>query len=208
MQRNVALYPQTMESPAASGARGPRRARAIFDAALSLLAERGYHGLTMEAVASRARVNKTTLYRWWPSKDALLAAALTESDALALSVPDTGSLRGDLRALAGRIAELLTDPTTAPIAEALVSAGTGRPELAAVARAFFSDRLVRERPIFERASQRGESLADIDLRTVMDLVAGAIWFRVFVRGEAPSDAELDEVVDAVHRGLDGRVPTR
>ncbi|MEL7976355.1 TetR/AcrR family transcriptional regulator [Isoptericola sp. F-RaC21] len=199
-----------MKRPAAQGSReprpgGPRRAHDIFQAALDLLVERGYEGLAMEAVASRSGVNKTTLYRWWPSKDALLAAALTDSDALSLSVPDTGSLRGDLRALTGRIAELLTDPVTAPIAAALLSAGVERPELAALSRAFFGDRLVREQPVLERAAQRGDPVADVDLRTVMDLLAGAVWFRVFVRGgEAPTGAELDEIVRTVLRGVEGR----
>lgn len=197
-QRNVALYSEPMEK---TESRRPRRADAIFDAALSLLIERGYDALTMEGVAARSGVNKTTLYRWWPSKDALLAAALLEHDALELSVPDTGSLRGDLRALAGRITELLTDPTTAPIARTLLAAGGERPELATVSRAFFGDRLTREQSMLARASHRGEVVADIDLRTVMDLIAGSIWFRIFVRGETPTDVDLDEIIRAVSSGV-------
>lgn len=180
--------------------RGPRRVDAIFAAALSLLIERGYDALTMEGVASRSGVNKTTLYRWWHSKDALLAAALLQHEALELSLPDTGSLRGDFRALAGRITELLTDPTTAPIARTLLAAGTERPELATVSRAFFGDRLAREQSMLARASMRGETVPDIDLRTVMDLIAGAIWFRIFVRGETPTDGDLDEIIRAVSSG--------
>ncbi|MRG61289.1 TetR family transcriptional regulator [Agromyces sp. CFH 90414] len=184
--------------------RGPRMAQAIHDAALRLLVERGYDGLTIEGIASRSGVNKTTIYRWWPSKDAVLAAALTASDALALAIPDTGSLRGDLRALARRIAELVTDPATAPIAGALLAAGADRPQLAVVAREFFADRLLQERAMLDRASERGEVAAAVDPRSLMDLLAGAIWFRVFVRGEAPTEADLDAVVDTVLYGLDGR----
>lgn len=206
MQRTVASYHGAMVTgrDGASGLRRPRRAHAIFDAALSLLVERGYHDLAMEAVAARAGVNKTTLYRWWPSKDAVLAAALTESDALALELPDTGSLEGDLRALAGRFAELLTDPATAPIAATLLTAGADRPELAAVAHAFFDDRLAREQPLLERAAGRGERVDGIDLRATMDLIAGAIWFRIFVRGAAPTAADLDEIVRAVLHGVRSR----
>lgn len=199
MQRYVALYHRGMQ-PDALGSRRPRRAEQIYRSAIALVVERGYDGLTMEAVASRSGVNKTTLYRWWPSKDALLAAALTESEALSLTVPDTGSLFGDLRALAGRIAELLTDPGTARIASALLAAGADRPGLAAASRAFFGDRLEREHPALERASERGESVPAVGLRTIMDLIAGAIWFRVLVRDEAPTGADLDEIVRVVLTG--------
>ncbi|WP_416345327.1 TetR-like C-terminal domain-containing protein [Isoptericola peretonis] len=78
--------------------------------------------------------------------------------------------RGDLRALTGRVAELLTDPARAPIAATLLSAGVERPELAAVSSAFFGDRPTREQPVRERAARRGEPVADVDLRTVMDLL--------------------------------------
>ncbi|MFD0467130.1 TetR/AcrR family transcriptional regulator [Nonomuraea thailandensis] len=77
----------------------PRKQQEIFDATLRLVAERGYDGLTVEGVAERSGVNKTTIYRWWPSKAALLGAALVESDVLGFDSPDTGSLRGDLVAL-------------------------------------------------------------------------------------------------------------
>ncbi|WP_416562985.1 TetR/AcrR family transcriptional regulator [Nocardia testacea] len=179
----------------------PRRAEAIFAATLELLATTGYEGLTMESVALRAGVNKTTLYRWWKSKDEVLAAALTGSDLLTFPVPDTGSLRGDLLATTRSIHSLLTDAETAPIAAAVLAASPGRPSLAAVGRLFFADRAAREHPIFRRAVERGELDDRTDPRLVMDMLAGAIWFRVFLRAEPVEAADIDQVVDIVLNGL-------
>lgn len=156
----------------------------------------------MEAVAARSGVNKTTLYRWWPSKDALLAAALNDSDLLSFTVPDTGTLREDLLAVAAGIRQLLTDEATAPIATAVLAAAPGRPQLATIGRAFFAGRLERERPMFERAVQRGELSGSADPAAIMDTLAGAIWFRVLLRGEAASPEYLRDIVDLVLSGIE------
>lgn len=179
----------------------PRHAAAIFAAALELLATAGYEGLTMESVALRAGVNKTTLYRWWKSKDEMLAAALTGSDLLTFPVPDTGSLRGDLVETTRSIHALLTDLATAPIATAVLAASPGRPSLAAIGRMFFADRAAREHPIFRRAVERGELDDETDPRLVMDMLAGAIWFRLFLRAEPVEPTDIDSAVDMVLGGI-------
>ncbi|OXM49994.1 TetR/AcrR family transcriptional regulator [Amycolatopsis alba] len=179
---------------------GPRKAEAIFAATLELLAEHGYDRLAIEAVAARSGVNKTTLYRWWPSKDALLAAALRDSGLFALDVPDTGSLRGDLLAVAAHILRLLTSERTSPAVIATLAAGPHRPELGEVARSFFADRMAREQPIFERAAARGELRDGVDPVVLMDLLAGAIWFRILLRGGEADPKFLEEAVDTVLGG--------
>ncbi|WP_189541078.1 TetR/AcrR family transcriptional regulator [Streptomyces gelaticus] len=178
--------------------RGPRAAEAIFDTTLRHLAERGYARLTIEAVAQESGVNKTTIYRWWPSKPALLRAALIHARVLDIDIPDTGSLRGDLIALTEQITRLLTDGRTEPVARAM-TAGTGLPddELAALTRDFFADRFSREQPVFTRAAARGELPVDADPMLLLDLIAGAVWMRVLLRREpVPPDFARD-VVDAV-----------
>ncbi|MFF8712496.1 TetR/AcrR family transcriptional regulator [Streptomyces sp. NPDC015184] len=178
--------------------KGPRAAEAIFDTTLRHLAERGYARLTIESVAQDAGVNKTTIYRWWPSKPALLRAALIHARVLDVDIPDTGSLRGDLIALVEQIIGLLTNGRTEPVARALTS-GTGLPddELAALTRGFFADRFSREQPVFVRAVARGELPAGADPMLLLDLVAGAVWMRVLLRREpVPPDFARD-VVDAV-----------
>ncbi|RSN71133.1 TetR/AcrR family transcriptional regulator [Actinomadura sp. WAC 06369] len=185
-------------------ASGPRRAQDVFTAALDLLAARGFDGLTIEGVAERCGVNKTTIYRWWPSKAALVAAALTEGAELDLSVPDTGSLRGDLEALVRSLVGLLTEPPAAGIALAALGAAARNPELAAHARTFFADRLARERPVFDRAAARGELAPDADPMLLMDLLAGAVWVRVAFRGLPVGDGFAERAVAAVLDGAAAR----
>ncbi len=179
---------------------GPRQSAAIFATVLELLRTESYDGLTMESIAARSGVNKTTLYRWWPSKDAVLAAALENSELLTLATPDTGTLRGDLLELAAGIHRLLTAPETAPIVAAVLTAAPHRPQLSAIGQAFFADRLERERPVFQRAVARGELPASVDPALIMDLLAGAIWFRLLPRGEAVSPHYVGEIIDLVLPG--------
>ena len=79
----------------------PLRAAQLYDAVLGLLQEVGYEALSMEAVATRARFSKATLYRDWGGKPQLVAAALEYHSPVQIDTIDTGSLRGDLYALAG-----------------------------------------------------------------------------------------------------------
>ncbi|WP_043627132.1 TetR/AcrR family transcriptional regulator [Nonomuraea candida] len=184
----------------------PRKQQEIFDATLRLVAERGYDGLTVEGVAERSGVNKTTIYRWWPSKAALLAAALVESDVLAFEAPDTGSLRGDLVALVEGVRRLLTEPPGSDVAVAALGAAVRHPELDA--RRFFADRFAREREIFERAVRRGELAESADPMLIVDLLAGAVWTRAVFRGLPVHDGFAAQAVATVLDGVAGGVPTR
>ncbi|GAA3471336.1 TetR/AcrR family transcriptional regulator [Nonomuraea roseola] len=177
----------------------PRKQQEIFDATLALLARRGYESLTIEGVAELSGVNKTTIYRWWPSKPALLAAALMEADALAFDPPDTGTLRGDLEALVEGVIALLTSPPSSDIAVAALGAAVHHPELNI--GAFFADRFAREQEIFERARVRGEPAATADPLMVLDLLAGAVWVRAIFRGLPVEAGFARRAVSAVLDGV-------
>ncbi|NRQ38022.1 TetR/AcrR family transcriptional regulator [Nonomuraea sp. NN258] len=177
----------------------PRKQQEIFAATLRLVAEKGYDGLTVEGVAERSGVNKTTIYRWWPSKAALLGAALIESDVLGFDPPDTGSLRGDLVALVEHLARLLTVPPASDVAVTALGAAVRHPELDA--RRFFADRFAREREIFERAVRRGELKPSADPMLIVDLLAGAVWVRSVFRGLPLTDDFTTAAVSAVLHGV-------
>ncbi|MEU8784446.1 TetR/AcrR family transcriptional regulator [Streptomyces sp. NPDC048637] len=183
---------------------GPRKAQEIFDAALDLLAEKGYEGLTIEGVAQRSGVNKTTIYRWWPSKGALLGAALIGGRQLDFTPPDTGSLTGDLEALLHTVVTLLTTRPASDIAVSVLGAATHSPELAVHIRDFFADRIALERPVFDRAVARGELAADADTMLLVDLLAGAAWIRVVLRQLPLGEDFVSRTVGTVLNGARAR----
>src|SRR5580693_3020763 len=105
-QPEVAMEDQDRRRPAG---RGPKVRRAVLAATLAELSETGYAALTVEAVARRAGVHKTTVYRRWPEREALVIDALTDHVAAEVPVPDTGSIDTDLRELArSRVRAMLT----------------------------------------------------------------------------------------------------
>ncbi len=182
----------------------PRKEQQIFQATLELLAEKGYEGLTVEGAAERSGVNKTTIYRWWPSKAALLAAALVEADLLVIEPPDTGSLRGDLEALLRGVATLLTQPPASDVAVAALGAAVNHPELTAAVQRFFADRFAKEEAVFDRARQRGELPGTADPLLIMDLLGGAVWLRTVFRGLPLDDDFTARAVTAVLDGVSRR----
>jgi AcrR family transcriptional regulator len=180
--------------------KGPRHAVEIYRATLDLLVERGYDGLTIEGVAAHSGVNKTTIYRWWQSKDDLLCSAFIETNLLKLDVVHTGSLRGDLIAVTNQVVDLLTSEEAGRVTRASLG-GLDRPGLARFVEMFCAERLEAEKHIFQRAVVRGEIDPEVDPATIVDLLAGAIWYRVLVRQTGLPGDFAERLVDIVLAGL-------
>ena len=179
--------------------RSPARAKAILEATLDLLTDVGYGGLTMEGVAARAGVAKTTVYRRWPSKPALVVAAAEE---LAANIrrPDTGTVREDLIALIRDIIIVFTETVAGRIVRGLLSDMAENPDLAEAIGEFLGTRRKIMFEILQRGISRGELRPDIDLELAADMMYGPIYYRFLVR-RAPLNPEFaDRVVDAVLRG--------
>ncbi|WP_128980772.1 TetR/AcrR family transcriptional regulator [Streptomyces roseicoloratus] len=185
-------------TPGRSG--GPRRRDEIFAACLGLLAEHGYDQLTIEGVAQRADVNKTTIYRWWPSKSELLRDALLTSGLLAFDLPDTGSLAGDLAALGTRVQDLLADDHKRAVVESALVGAVRHPAMRELVSSFLEDRLGRHQPIFVRAVTRGELPADFDPALLVDALAGALWLRVLVRRRGVTEGFAEQLVTLLMNG--------
>ncbi|EOM76978.1 TetR/AcrR family transcriptional regulator [Rhodococcus rhodnii] len=177
----------------------PRRADEIFDVAVRLLVERGYDAVTVEDIARDAGVDKTTLYRWWSGKDELLSDALRRGDLLALTVPDTGTLRSDLVAMLGQIATLLESPATRTLLASLI--GGGRPALAVLANEFVDDRLGAHTEILTRAVDRGEVDSGTTAEELFHPLIGAVWIRVLLRGRSADEDFVSDLVDRALRGV-------
>lgn len=175
--------------------RGAARAQAILDATVELLGEVGYAALTMDAVAARARASKTTIYRRWPGKPALVRAAMDHLDAEeAAATPDTGTLRGDLLAALRGARDRMDDRYLVRMT-GLLHAMRVDPELADALRAHVADEDVGPfRTVTDRAVARGELSAGA--RTVLaHQVAEGQLLRRTLLGEPLTDDFLTSLVD-------------
>ncbi|MFI7578449.1 TetR/AcrR family transcriptional regulator [Micromonospora sp. NPDC049497] len=181
-------------------ARGPRGAEAIHTAVLDLLAADGYARLTVEGVARRSGVNKTTLYRWWPSKPALVAATFRHAIARDLPVPDTGSLRGDLVALVRSKTAFFADGPGRLAADVLAHTGADT-ELARLADELLGQHCAHVTEVTGRAVARGELAGPVDDMLLADLLLGPVWLRAVVTHRRMSTADADALVDTLLAGL-------
>ncbi len=169
---------------------------AVLTAAFEELAETGYAGLSMEAVARRSGVHKTTVYRRWPTREALVIDALdARSDRYALPSPDTGSLRSDLLRFGRVVVENLRHPIAGAMVKALVAAVDDSPEIRKTSRIFWRERLGMAGDIISRAVARGELPAETDSDFLIEGLIAPLYLRLLVTGQ-PLTAELVErVVD-------------
>ncbi|MEU8030164.1 TetR/AcrR family transcriptional regulator [Streptomyces sp. NPDC049099] len=167
--------------------------RAILDAALELLADADGAPVSVETIARAAGVGKQTLYRWWPSKGAVLLEALTDRAAQEVPAPDTGSLRADLRELAVATFEASQRPPSAPALRTLVREAARDVHLAELMRVFTQSRRAAVRAVLERGRERGELPADRDLDLLVDQFYGFFWYR-FLLGHAPLDRAAAELL--------------
>src|SRR5689334_2502748 len=202
----------TMEKTSESETRRPGRPRsaqahqAILDAALALLAEKGFEAMSIEEVAERAGVGKTTIYRRWSSKTELVIEALRNLQAeFPIIEIDTGSLRSDLIAFLQTAARSQASSSLVrDLLLRLVSELQSHPDFFKT----FTPRLLTPRieyfaGMVERAKARGELRDDLDWQLVLELVAGPIFYRViFGDSIVPAPADWAErIVDALLQGL-------
>lgn len=185
------------------GGRSEHVRRAILEATQEVLGDVGWAGFSVEAVARRAGVHKTTVYRRWPNRLELAVAALADRGEAFVAIADTGSLRGDLRALARSVRANLADAHGAELARAMVAEMAVDPDVRRVVEAFFSERFGHAGQIIQRAVARGELPASVDAYLLVESVVAPTWFRFLTTGELPAGYEAERVVDLL---LDGALP--
>ncbi|MFI1201734.1 TetR/AcrR family transcriptional regulator [Streptomyces sp. BHT-5-2] len=184
--------------------RSERSRQAIFEAALALVGEVGYEKLTIEGIAARAGVGKQTIYRWWPSKAAVLLDAFgSVVDAYDQEgLPDTGDLAADLKFVLRATADEFNDAAWQAPYRALAAAGANDEELSRT----FVGRLMEPgtRVYVDRlraARDAGELDPDTDLRIAAEMLLSPFSQRWLMRtGELTHDF-VDTLVDQVLRGL-------
>lgn len=182
---------------------------AIRSAVLDELAEQGHGRMSMESVARRAGVGKAALYRRWPSKDAMVNEVVlgAVSDALPL-MPDTGSLREDVRELLDVFRSQLSQPGFRRIAADLLAESTRNEALADLLDdSVAKPRRAAVRRILEAAIERGELPGDLDEELAIDLLIAPLAFRILILRDPMDEARLEAVTDVICAGLVVARPT-
>ena len=172
----------------------------MLHATVEVVAEAGYAGLSFEEVARRSGVHKTTVYRRWPTTAALVLDALLERSAESVPVPDTGSVREDLR----RFVRAIAANITSPLGAALVATLTGEPSDAAtdaLVHDFWRTRFALAGEIVQRGIERGELRADVDPDLVVELLVAPLYLRLLVTREPVTRRYADRVVDLALAGV-------
>jgi AcrR family transcriptional regulator len=194
---------------AAGAARAPERedprvtrTRAVvLDAAADLLAERGYAGLTMDALVERTGVSKTTMYKHWPSRTQLIAATVRRLVA-APAIPDTGSVRGDLIAMTLDSLDAYKGPRWPGIASVMEAAGHD-PELQAALQSVPEAGFASLNTVLERGVGRGELRAGLDIEAAVTILVGAFFLRLRMASLPQVRRDVPAIIDTILQGLAG-----
>lgn len=182
-------------APAPPDPRMSRSRQRALGAALDLIAERGIAGASIEAISARSGVAKTTIYRQWPNQATLVLDAF-RSIAPDPPLPDTGTLRGDLKVLVGGFAEALGNSRAGVLMAALIDAAQRDTNLAQL---HAQETLRRHQPVLVvliRGIERNELPKGTDLDSLVDRLAGPVLHRRFISGLPLDRGFGDQLVEA------------
>ncbi len=177
-----------------------RRSRdRVLTTTFELLSENGVGGLTVDDVARRSGVAKTTIYRHWPTREALVVDACSRISA-EQEIPDTGSLEGDVTMLLANLAQLLSTARWAAVLPSIVDAAERDPEFADIHRRIQHGHAGPLREVLERAVTRGELPSGTDHSTTIAALMGPLFYRRWFSRE-PID---DQFVKMIASNVIGR----
>jgi AcrR family transcriptional regulator len=176
---------------------------AVLDATISLLADEGSPDFTVAAVAERAGVHETSIYRRWRTKESLVNEAILTRISGDLPVPDHGSVRADLLELLVSALKFLRSP----IGGALVRMTVALPpseQSTAFKRAFWAARFPAILTVLERGVERGELDPNLDRQLLMETIIGLIHVRVFLMDNSDDNGLAERAIALVLRGAEYR----
>ena len=179
--------------------RNPDSAEAILEAAEAVLVEAGYAGFSIEAVARRARAGKPTIYRWWPSKAALLLDVYQRQKRV--EIPDTGSLEDDLGGFLKNLFSHWRETSSGSVFRSLIAEAQSDETAAAALAGYAEGRRTHTGQIIERAKARGEIEEDIDAAVVADLVVSYAWRHLLTNRLDEPEATIRKMVRYLLRGI-------
>ncbi len=170
-----------------------------MEATFGLLYETGVGGFSVDEVARRSGVAKTTIYRHWPSREALVIDACSKITA-AQDTPDTGSLEGDLTAILSYVAELLQTANWASVLPSIVDLAEREPQFAEVHSTIQRGHAAPLRVVLQRAIDTGALAAETDIPTTVAGLLGPLFYRRWFSRE-PIDHRFVETI--IKRAITG-----
>ena len=194
-----------------NGKRPPGRPRseqarqAILRSTLRILESSGFSGLTIEDVAEQAGVGKTTVYRWWPNKSALIADAFASNTTRTLRFPDTGSVFSDMSRQMRQLVKVFRSPRGRIVSAILAAGQRDKDVIAAFRDRFLWPRRREAYATLRRGVRRGELRKDIDPDLVLDSLYGPIYMRFLIRHDRLTPEFVDRLCALV---LGGARPRR
>jgi AcrR family transcriptional regulator len=183
--------------------RGEPVVRGILAATREELALTGYSALRIDDVATRAGVNKTTIYRRWPTKEDLVRAALLSMGDETFCAPNTGSLRTDLLAVARKVVAIAGSPQGRSLTRVMLAEGPDS-ELMAIAKSLRDVHEAVPRSMIEAAESRGELAPGIDAMLLFNVIGSAIHERLFLSRDSINDGFLNSLLDLLLLGASPR----
>ena len=181
------------------GGRSARIVQNVLQAALDELVRGGYDGFRVDSVAANAGVNKTSIYRRWPNKFALVSAALRTRPSLNVDTPNLGSLRADLIAML----EIVIDATNAVQyrdSDTLLRTAEPQPELIALMTDIREEFFARQMLLIDRAIERGELAKNTDGRFLLESLCSLLYNRLVRQRERVPLPEIERLVDLMLTG--------
>ncbi len=191
----MVVSPAALVDAAVIDPRIVRSRAAILRATANLLIESGSAGVTIEGIAERSGVAKTTIYRHWKSRSQLVFDAFESLLHPVAAYTQTGTLRQQLEAVLSQLSRGVTVSEWAPAISALIEAGDRDPELRQLVHDFLFVRMEHGRDALRAAIRGGELRADIDVDVAVGVLVGPIFYRRLVSREPLNDSVVAEIVD-------------
>lgn len=198
------------ETPVKRGRGRPRDEGAderILSAAAALMLQRGAADVTVDEVAEQAGVGKATVYRRYPSKDAMAAAALNTLFRASVPIPDTGSFRTDMEAVYTDTIAFASSQQGHAFLRLAAGAASRSRKVADLYRIAYENRRDRFGVIIDRALERGELSRDLNRPLFLDSLPALLMFRVITNQPLPEAAQVPELIELIVRSLPERTPT-
>jgi AcrR family transcriptional regulator len=181
--------------------RDPEADGRILAAASALILVRGFDSMTVDEVASTAGVGKATVYRRWARKEDLAVAAMEQLYRDEMPPPDTGSIRGDLRALFGSVLAFVNSPAGTDYIRTTIKESMRDERIATLYREASERAEQNAVAVFERAIIRGAVRPDTPMTAAVQVLGALVVMRAITGQEMPAMDEVDQMVEFVLNGI-------